>query len=62
MVSRGEVGLIVAAVGVSQGFVSPNLFSVVVVVILLTTIITPVLLRRVFQRVPELVPARAVEG
>jgi Kef-type K+ transport system membrane component KefB len=47
MVSRGEVGLIVASVGVSQGLVDPALFSVVVVLVLLTTILTPVLLRQV---------------
>jgi len=48
MISRGEVGLIVAAVGVSQGFVDPPLFSVVVVLVLLTTILTPALVRQVF--------------
>ena len=49
MVSRGEVGLIVAAVGVGQGLVDPSLFSIVVVLVLLTTIITPVLLRQTFS-------------
>ena len=50
MVSRGEVGLIVASVGVSQGLVDPGLFSATVVVVLLTTLVTPVMLRQVFPR------------
>jgi Kef-type K+ transport system membrane component KefB len=48
MISRGEVGLIVAAVGVGQGLIGPDLFSVVVLLVLLTTIVTPVLLRLAF--------------
>ena len=48
MISRGEVGLIVAGVGVQQNLISLELFSVVVVLILLTTVITPLLLRAVF--------------
>ena len=62
MVSRGEVGLIVASVGVSQGLVDPELFSVVVVLVLLTTILTPVLLRQVFPRAPSPIAAGAEEG
>jgi Kef-type K+ transport system membrane component KefB len=50
MISRGEVGLIVAAVGVSQGLVDPDVFSIVVVLVLLTTILTPILLRQVYAR------------
>ena len=61
MVSRGEVGLIVASVGVSQGLVDPALFSVVVVLVLLTTIVTPILLRQVFPRTPPS-PVGAEEG
>jgi Kef-type K+ transport system membrane component KefB len=48
MISRGEVGLIVATVGVGQGLVGPELFSLVVLLVLLTTIVTPLLLRMVF--------------
>lgn len=49
MVSRGEVGLIVATVGLSQGLVDTNLFSVMVLMILATTLITPILLKIVFS-------------
>lgn len=49
MVSRGEVGLIVASVGVSAGLVSAQVFSIVVVMVIVTTLVTPVLLRWVFS-------------
>jgi Kef-type K+ transport system membrane component KefB len=45
MMSRGEVGLIVATVGIAQGIISQSVFSAVVGVIILTTILTPPLLR-----------------
>ena len=53
MVSRGEVGLIVAAVGLTQGLINSGTFSAVVVVIIFTTVVTPVLLRLVFPREAE---------
>ncbi len=48
MVSRGEVGLIVASVGVSAGLVKTDLFSVVTFIALITTLVTPLLLRLTF--------------
>ena len=53
MVSRGEVGLIVASVGVTQGIISDEIFSVVVIVVLVTTLATPLLLRSVFRSEEE---------
>lgn len=50
MVSRGEVGLIVAQVGVNQGLLSTEIFSVVVGMVILTTLITPPMLRALFNR------------
>lgn len=50
MISRGEVGLIVASVGLSQDLVSPAEFSAVVGMVVITTIITPPLLRALFPR------------
>lgn len=50
MISRGEVGLIVAAVGVTEGILQPQLFSAVVLMVLATTIVTPPLLRWAFAR------------
>ena len=48
MVSRGEVGLIVADVGIRQGFILENEFSAVVMMVLVTTLITPPILRVLF--------------
>jgi Kef-type K+ transport system membrane component KefB len=45
MVSRGEVGLIVASVGIAEGALSTTTFPLVVGMILITTLITPPLLR-----------------
>ncbi len=50
MISRGEVGLIVAGIGVREGLISAEVFTVVVVLVLLTTLVTPLLLRYVFPR------------
>ncbi len=49
MISRGEVGLIIASLGLTSGFLSDELFQPVFVVILLTTVITPPLVRLVFR-------------
>jgi Kef-type K+ transport system membrane component KefB len=48
MISRGEVGLIVASVGVSAGLIQTELFSIVTLIVLVTTLLTPPLLRQVF--------------
>ena len=53
MVSRGEVGLIVASVGMAEGLVTSGLFSAVVGVVILTTLITPPLLRSAFYHPPK---------
>jgi len=52
MISRGEVGLIVAGYGLAAGVIERDVFSVMVVMVLVTTMVTPVLLRRVFPRGP----------
>ncbi|MEK7278027.1 MAG: cation:proton antiporter [Chloroflexota bacterium] len=49
MVSRGEVGLIVAGVGVTSGFIQNNVFAVTVVMVLFTTLAAPIMLRAAFQ-------------
>jgi Kef-type K+ transport system membrane component KefB len=54
MVSRGEVGLIVAAVGVSSGLIQSETFVALVGVIILTTILTPIFLRISFSYKPKL--------
>lgn len=49
MASRGEVGLIVAGVGVTSGVIETDVFTVVVIMVLVTTLVTPPLLRLAFQ-------------
>ncbi len=57
MISRGEVGLIVAGYGLAHGIIQDDLFSVMVLMVLVTTMITPVWLRRVFPGGPLETPA-----
>jgi Kef-type K+ transport system membrane component KefB len=61
MVSRGEVGLIVASVTMSAGLVKPVMFATVVLMVLVTTLVTPLLLRVLYpakgQWEPSEVPA-----
>jgi Kef-type K+ transport systems, membrane components len=49
MISRGEVGLIMASVGAPYQLVTEEEFAVVVIMVLITTLITPVLLRSLFS-------------
>jgi len=49
MVSRGEVGLIIASIGVGYGILQAGGFSAVVFVVLVTTLITPPLVRWSFR-------------
>lgn len=64
MISRGEVGLIIASLGVSSGILSPQepVFASLFLVILLTTVLTPPLVRRVFQQRPAVVAKELSEG
>jgi Kef-type K+ transport system membrane component KefB len=50
MISRGEVGLIAAAIGVSGGYLEQSSFSAIVGVVIITTILTPILLRMLFKK------------
>lgn len=61
MISRGEVGLIVAAAGASAGVLSGNLYSTVVIMVAVSTIITPVWLKTAYKKDPP-EPAVAPTG
>jgi Na+:H+ antiporter len=50
MISRGEVGLIVAGYGLTNGLIDRDVFSASVIMVLATTMVTPPLLRLVFPR------------
>jgi Kef-type K+ transport system membrane component KefB len=51
MMSRGEVGLIVAAIGIQEGLIQPGTFSAIVGVVILTTLLTPLMLRGLFPKI-----------
>lgn len=53
MITRGEVGLIVATVGLSKGLIETDVYSIIVLTVLATTLATPLLLRIVFPRQKE---------
>jgi Kef-type K+ transport system membrane component KefB len=50
MVSRGEVGLIVAGVGVSSGALSVDIYTTVIIMVAVTTIITPIWLKMAYSK------------
>ncbi len=50
MVPRGEVGIVVANLGLAGGIFAPNLFSAVVVAVVLTTVAAPYLLAATVPR------------
>jgi len=55
MISRGEVGLIVAGLGVTAGILSANIYTAVIIMVAVTTLITPVWLRKAYNREKELI-------
>ena len=52
MVSRGEVGLIIAGVGVSSGALSNDIYTAVIIMVAATTIITPIWLKISYKKEP----------
>lgn len=52
MISRGEVGLIVAGVGVSAGVLSNDIHTAIIMMVAATTIITPVWLKSAYRKDP----------
>ena len=54
MISRGEVGLIVAGVGVTTGALSTDVYTAIIIMVALTTIITPIWLKKMYlKELPE---------
>lgn len=49
MISRGEVGLIVANIGLAYGVINQEIFSTMAIMVLVTTMVTPPLLRGTFK-------------
>ncbi len=66
LVSRGEVGLIVAKLGSDLGFLNNQIFSAIVGMVLFSTLITPPMLRSAFQQsqpsISKSTPVKIKEG
>jgi Kef-type K+ transport system membrane component KefB len=50
MISRGEVGLIIASVGLTAGIINRDVFSIMILMVLVTTLVTPIWLKIAFKR------------
>ena len=61
MVPRGEVGLIVASLGLTLGVISTQLFGMVVAMTVVTTVLTPPALAPLIRRIPRVRPSRRKE-
>ena len=55
MISRGEVGLIVAGIGVTSGVLSSNVYTTIIIMVAVTTLITPVWLKKAYSKEPPVV-------
>lgn len=49
MISRGEVALIIAAIGLESKLLTQDMFAIIVVVVLVTTIVTPPMMKWFFK-------------
>jgi Kef-type K+ transport system membrane component KefB len=50
MISRGEVGLIVAGVAISAGAITQSMYAAILGMIMITTVMAPLLLRRAYDK------------
>ena len=50
MISRGEVGLIVAGVAISAGAITQSTYAAILGMIMITTVLAPLLLRRIYDK------------
>ncbi len=51
--ARGAMELVVAALGLTLGILTPTIYAVIVVVAIVTSVMTPPLLRRALARLPD---------
>ncbi len=56
MISRGEVGLIVAGVGLSSGVLTSNVYTTIVIMVAVTSLITPIWLKMEYRKEPKDAP------
>ena len=50
MISRGEVGLVVAGVAISSGVISQSIYSAIIGMIMVTTILAPIWLKKAYDK------------
>ena len=50
MISRGEVGLIVAGVGVSSKVLTTDVYTAIIIMVALTTVVTPIWLKKAYEK------------
>jgi Kef-type K+ transport system membrane component KefB len=63
MISRGEVGLIVAGVGVSSGALTNDIYTTIIIMVAVTTIITPIWLKIAYKKEPaNSAPSQVADG
>jgi len=55
MISRGEIGLVIASIGITYGILADEVYTALVIVIFITTILPPFLLRRSYLNDPACV-------
>jgi len=49
MVPRGEVGIVVAMIGLGMGVIEPDIYSVIVLVSIVTTLYAPFLIKTIVK-------------
>ncbi|KOY72005.1 cation:proton antiporter [Apilactobacillus kunkeei] len=54
MISRGEVGLIIADIGLKNNLISDNYYSTIIASIILTTIMAPLLLKPIVMKIKQI--------
>ncbi|CAI2549856.1 cation:proton antiporter [Apilactobacillus sp. EABW-1NA] len=54
MISRGEVGLIIAEIGLKNNLISDNYYSTIIASIILTTILAPLLLKPIVMKTKQI--------
>lgn len=60
MAPRGEVAMIVALIGLEQGYIGQSVFVAIIIMSLLTTLITPIIFRNWFFRDEHCGPAQHI--
>jgi Kef-type K+ transport system membrane component KefB len=57
MISRGEVGLIVAGIGITSRVLSSNIYTTIIIMVAITTLVTPMWLKKAYSKENQLVDA-----